>query len=252
MPAPTASVIIAAAGAGRRFAESVGRRPGTADERLSKVFAPLAGRPVLAHTLDRFAQVRAVTEVVVAVLPEKVEWARGEFGGSISGGRPLKFVAGGSSRTESVASALAATDGGTELVAIHDAVRPLIRPAVIEEALRVAIEHGAAVVGRPVDHTVKSVPNGRRVAETLPRAGLWLAQTPQVFRREVLMTAYGRREDVVGQVTDDAKLVEAMGQAVMMVLGDAANIKITTPEDLMFCEAFLAAGWPFDDNPVSR
>jgi len=247
MPAPTASVIIPAAGEGRRFVEGATRRREAADAGPSKVFVQLAGRPVLAHTLDRFARVPAVTEVVVAVSAETVDWARGEFGNSLGGDRLLKFVIGGSTRTESVAFALAATDGGTELVAIHDAVRPLIRPAVIEEAFRVAIEHGAAVVGRPVDHTVKSVTSGRRVAETLPRAGLWLAQTPQVFRREVLMQAYARRDDVVGLVTDDAKLVEAMGQAVMMVLGDAANIKITTPEDLRFCEALLAAGWPFEE-----
>jgi 2-C-methyl-D-erythritol 4-phosphate cytidylyltransferase len=239
-------VIIPAAGEGRRFTEGAPRRQDVSVEQLTKVFVLLAGRPVLAHTLDRLAQVAAVTEVVVAVSPGLLDRARREFGATFGDGRPLKFVVGGSNRTESVAYALAATDGGTELVAIHDAVRPLIRPALIEEAMRVAIEHGAAVVGRPVDHTVKSVTSGRRVAETLPRAGLWLAQTPQVFRREVLMQAYGRRDDVVGQVTDDAKLVEAMGQAVMMVLGDAANIKITTPEDLQFCEALLAAGWPFE------
>jgi 2-C-methyl-D-erythritol 4-phosphate cytidylyltransferase len=247
MPAPTASVIIPAAGVGQRFAQGLARRREVPSERLSKVFVPLAGRPVLARTLDQFGQVAAVAEIVVAVSPETLEWARHEFGSTFGGDRPLTFVAGGSNRTESVSLALAATDGGTELVAIHDAVRPMIRPKIIEEALRVAIEHGAAVVGRPVDHTVKSVPNGHRVAETLPRAGLWLAQTPQVFRREILMQAYERREDVVGQVTDDAKLVEAMGQAVMMVLGDAANLKITTPEDLRFCEALLAAGWPFGE-----
>jgi 2-C-methyl-D-erythritol 4-phosphate cytidylyltransferase len=248
MPVPTASVIIPAAGEGRRFTEGAAQRRGMAFESgVSKVFVRLAGRPVLVHTLDRFAQVAAVAEIVVAVPPGKVEDARRALGDTISGGRPLRFVEGGSSRTESVALALAATDRGTELVAIHDAVRPMIRPAIIEEAFHVAIEYGAAVVGRAVDHTVKSVPDGRSVAETLPRAGLWLAQTPQVFRREVLIQAYNRRDDVVGQVTDDAKLVEATGQAVMMVAGDAANLKITTPEELRFCEALLAAGWPFGE-----
>ncbi|MBE3134613.1 MAG: 2-C-methyl-D-erythritol 4-phosphate cytidylyltransferase, partial [Acidobacteria bacterium] len=105
---------------------------------------------------------------------------------------------------------------------------------------------GAAVVGRPVDHTIKSVGADRCVATTVARDALWMAQTPQVFRREIITQAYGRRDDVVGALTDDAQLVEAMGQVVMMVLGDAANIKITTPEDLRMCEALLAAGWPFE------
>jgi 2-C-methyl-D-erythritol 4-phosphate cytidylyltransferase len=246
MTSPVASVVIAAAGLGVRYIEAgpVARING--QPRPSKILALLAGRPVLAHVLDRFAAVEAVTEVVVAVPEDRVAWAAETFGDALPGGRRLVFVAGGGDRTESVARALGATDGGTELVVIHDAARPLIRPAVIEEALRVAIEHGAAVVGRPVDHTIKNVAGDRRVTQTVPRQTLWMAQTPQVFRREVILQAYARREDVVGAVTDDAQLVEATGQAVMMVLGDATNIKITTPEDLRACEALLAAGWPFE------
>jgi 2-C-methyl-D-erythritol 4-phosphate cytidylyltransferase len=207
----------------------------------------LAGRPVLAHTLERFAQVAAVAEVVVAAPAELVEDARRQFGDTFGGGRRLAFVAGGEDRTESVARALAATDPATDLVAIHDAVRPLIRPAVIEEALRVAAEHGAAVVGRPVDHTVKRVDEGRRVLETVPRDRLWIAQTPQVFRRDVLTRAYERRGSAAAPITDDAQLIESLGLAVMMVQGDAANLKITTPEDLRLCEALLAAGWPLGE-----
>jgi 2-C-methyl-D-erythritol 4-phosphate cytidylyltransferase len=95
-----------------------------------------------------------------------------------------------------------------------------------------------------VDHTVKRVDDGQRVLETVPRQRLWIAQTPQVFRRDVLTRAYAAR-DRAAAVTDDAQLVEALGQEVVMVLGDAANLKITTPEDLRMCEALLAAGWPF-------
>jgi len=246
MPVPQASVIIAAAGAGRRFIEASGGRAARGAPAASgKVFADLAGRPVLAHVLAAFAAVESVAEVIVAVSADAVEWAGETFGGMAPGGRRLEFIAGGSERPESVARALEASDRGTELVAIHDAVRPLIRPAVIAEALRVAVEHGAAVVGRPVDHTIKALADDGRVAETVPRRGLWMAQTPQVFRREIITQAYERRGDMVGSVTDDAQLVEAMGQTVMMVRGDAANIKITTPEDLRLCGAILAAGWPF-------
>jgi 2-C-methyl-D-erythritol 4-phosphate cytidylyltransferase len=243
MPAPQASVILAAAGAGRRFAEgAVGAAPPD-----GKVFASLAGRPVLAHALEAFARVEAVTEVVVALPADRVDAARQRFGDVLDGGRALVFVAGGESRPESVERALAATDERTELVAIHDGARPLIRPAVIEEALRVAVEHGAAVVGRPVDHTIKMVADDGCVTETVPRRGLWMAQTPQVFRREIIAQAYARRGNVVGRVTDDAQLVESLGKPVHMVRGDGANLKITTPEDLHACEALLAAGWPFKE-----
>ncbi|MCX5670296.1 MAG: 2-C-methyl-D-erythritol 4-phosphate cytidylyltransferase [Planctomycetota bacterium] len=246
MPTPQASVILAAAGAGRRFIEAGAANGPRTDQRPNKVFALLAGRPVLAHTLERFARVSSVAEIVVAVSAESVEGAQATFGNRIEGGRRLVFIAGGSDRAESVARALEATDRGTELVAVHDAVRPLIRPATIEQALHIAIAHGAAVVGRPVDHTVKAVAPDGRILRTVPRDSLWLAQTPQVFRREVLMQAYQHRENLVGPVTDDAQLVEAMGQAVMMVRGDAFNVKITTPEDLRLCEVLLAAGWPFE------
>jgi len=242
---PRASVIVAAAGSGRRFAEGAPAPGGGAGAR-GKVFAELAGRPVLVHVLEAFWQVRAVAEIVVAVPEDAVTWARDTFAGPADDGRRLTFVAGGAGRSDSVGRALDASDRGMELVAIHDGARPLIRPAVIREAFRVALEQGAAVVGRPVDHTVKMVADDGHVTETVPRRTLWLAQTPQVFRREIIAQAYRRRGDMVGRVTDDAQLVEALGQTVMMVRGDATNIKITTFEDLRACEALLAAGWPFE------
>ena len=249
MLVPKASVILAAAGAGYRFGPSENpSSPEAVEGHLTKAFVPLAGRPVIAHTLERFAWAKAVAEVVVAVPADRVAWAKKTFGDTLPSGSALRFVAGGEDRTASVARALHASDATTELVAIHDAVRPLIRPAVIEQAFRVAMEHGAAVVGRPVDHSIKYVLNGCCAAGTVPRHGLWMAQTPQVFRREIIVRAYERRGEVVGDVTDDAQLVEAIGQTVMMVCGDAANLKITTPEDLRLCEAILAAGWPFDEK----
>ena len=269
MPTLTVSVIIAAGGAGRRFAVAAGktrngvrsltdRAPGplTPDplpplshpeplSRLGKAFMPLAGRPVLAHTLERFAAVESVAEVIVAVPAACIIEARERFGQTLGSGRPLIFVAGGEDRVASVALALAATDPKTDLVAIHDAVRPLIRPAVIREVLRAAAEHGGAVAGRPVDHTVKRIADGQRIVETVPRERLWVAQTPQAFRRDVIVRAYAERARAGPGITDDAQLVEALGLEVVMVQCDAANLKITTPEDLRLCEALLAAGWPF-------
>jgi len=245
---PTASVIIPAAGQGRRFfgGEARAAKRGTFEAYATKAFVPLAGKPVLAHTLACFEGIESVVEIIVAVPKGALGWAEERFGAASAGGRRLKIVAGGADRPASVALALEVSDPGTELVAVHDAVRPLIRSAVAEEAMRVAIERGAAVVGRPVDHTVKRVGADRRVGETVQRHGLWVAQTPQVFRREIITSAYRKRDEVVGRLTDDAQLVEALGYDVMMVLGDAVNIKITTPEDLRICEAILAAGWPFE------
>jgi 2-C-methyl-D-erythritol 4-phosphate cytidylyltransferase len=245
------SVIIAAGGAGCRFAAASGVSvPGASPRGPTKAFISLAGRPVLAHTLDRFDEVESVLEAVVAVPADALGPARQTFGDRLPSGRPLRFVAGGPDRTESVARALAVSDPKADLVAIHDAVRPLIRPAVIRAAMEAAAEHGAAVVGRPVDHTVKEVSGERRVVRTVPRDGLWIAQTPQVFRREVIVRAYAARGATAGRVTDDAQWVEAMGLPVVMVEGDAANIKITMPEDLRLCEALLAAGWPFEPPTV--
>ena len=245
---PTASVIIPAAGQGRRFSGSpAGTGPRVPfGERLTKAFVLLAGKPVIVHTLERFCTVPAVAEVIVAVPEDGVAWVEAQLAPRAAAMKcRLKVVAGGADRPDSVAGALEVSDPGTELVVVHDAVRPLIRRAIIEEALRVAVERGAAVVGRPVDHTVKRAAADRRVLETVSREGLWLAQTPQVFRREIITSAYRKRDEVVGHVTDDAQLVEALGYEVMMVLGDAATIKITTREDLRLCEAMLAAGWPF-------
>jgi len=246
---PTATVILPAAGQGKRFAASAGRaRSGSAEPSATKVFAILAGRPVLAHTLAAFAAVENVVEVLVPVPADVVAWARDSFAGAAGAGRRLAFLAGGDERADSVARALEASEGKTELVVIHDAVRPLLRRSVIEEALRAALDYGAAVVGRPVDHTLKRVADGGVVAGTVSRERLWLAQTPQVFRREVIAQAYSRRGRLVGKVTDDAQLVEAVGGQVVMVRGDVANVKITTAEDLRLCEALLAGGWPFEDQ----
>jgi 2-C-methyl-D-erythritol 4-phosphate cytidylyltransferase len=242
---PTATVILPAAGRGQRFTDAARRE--VAEPPATKVFADLAGRPVLAHTLDAFLAVEAVVELLVPVPADAVVWARDTFAGAAPG-RRLVFLAGGEQRTDSVARALDQSEGKTELVVIHDAVRPLVRRSVIEEALRQALDHGAAVVGRPVDHTLKRVADGRTVAGTVSREHLWLAQTPQAFRREVISRAYSQLGRLVGKVTDDAQLVEAVGGRVVMVEGDPANLKITTAEDLRVCEALLAGGWPFDET----
>jgi 2-C-methyl-D-erythritol 4-phosphate cytidylyltransferase len=127
-----------------------------------------------------------------------------------------------------------------DLVAVHDAVRPLVPLRAIVEALSVAEVVGAACVGMPVHDTIKRVGEGDIVDETIPRESLWAAQTPQVFRTQLIRLAYQRLHTFPGTVTDDAQLVEALGLPVAMVEGSRANIKITTPADLHLAEAYLA------------
>ena len=147
---------------------------------------------------------------------------------------------GGAERFESVANALARVGDDVEFVAIHDAVRPCATPEQVAAVFASAQRHGAALLATRVVDTVKRV-EGQTVTETLPREGLWLAQTPQVFRRDWLEDAYARRAELGAAITDDAQLVEAAGRAVVVVEGDATNVKITTKADLALAEAILMA-----------
>ena len=149
---------------------------------------------------------------------------------------------GGAERFESVANALAKVPADVPLVAVHDAVRPLVTGALVEAVLRAAEEHGAAMPAVPVADTLKQVdPETNRITGTVPRAGVWCAQTPQVFRREWLVEAYATRAAVGSAITDDAQLIEAIGHSVVVVSGATTNFKITTKEDLQLAEAVLKA-----------
>lgn len=153
---------------------------------------------------------------------------------------PFRLASAGTERQHSVASGIAALDHDCTLVAVHDAARPLVRPGAIEACLAAARASGAAILATPVPDTVKRV-SGDRVVETIPRADLWLAQTPQCFHADVLRRAHAAVTSGL-VATDDAALVERLGIAVAIVAGDASNRKITTPEDLLWAEAVLAAG----------
>jgi 2-C-methyl-D-erythritol 4-phosphate cytidylyltransferase len=144
----------------------------------------------------------------------------------------VDVVAGGSARFESVANALRELRADVDFVAVHDAARPCVTPALIDAVFTRAAETGAALLAIPVADTIKRGDAAGRVTGTVDREGLWLAQTPQVFRRDWLTEAYARRESLGPSITDDARLVEAAGHAVYLVTGSATNLKITTPADL--------------------
>jgi 2-C-methyl-D-erythritol 4-phosphate cytidylyltransferase len=228
--------IIVAAGGSRRM------------DGIDKQFALLAGQPVLARSVAAFEATPGVAVVVIVANPATL----GQVGalGEAAGWRKVgAIVPGGARRQDSAArglialeTAAAARGADLDLVLVHDGARPLAGPALITRGLDAAHLHGAAIAAIPVRDTVKVVDAAGRIQATPDRATLLAAQTPQVFRYDLLAAAYAAAEAQDLAVTDDAALLEALGQPVYVYEGDAANLKITTPDDLLLAEALLAAG----------
>ena len=229
------SVILPAAGLGTRMGRE---KTGTS----RKQFMQLNGAPILVHTIRRFLNCPSVSEIVVALRAEDLDWARGlmrDVSRDDKPSKPVRFVEGGDSRQASVENALASLSSETDLVVVHDAVRPFIESGLVEKVIAAAAKTGAAIVGIvPVD-TVKRV-HKDKIRDTLPRENLVLAQTPQVFRYALLKKAFeaARRDSFTG--TDEASLVERLEEAeVSVVQGSARNIKITRPEDMDLARLYL-------------
>ncbi|HLJ12941.1 MAG TPA: 2-C-methyl-D-erythritol 4-phosphate cytidylyltransferase [Bryobacteraceae bacterium] len=229
------SAILPAAGLGTRMGRATPEKAGTS----RKQFMLLEGSPILLYTLRKFAACPAITEIVVALRKEDMKWVS-EMLGPEHLGKPIRLVPGGDTRQESVEHALASLAPDTDLVAVHDAVRPFIDVATIEKAIAEAAVTGAAIVGIvPVD-TVKRVKQ-RKVRATLPRENLILTQTPQVFRFDLLKLAFQKAREDGFNGTDEASLVERLEQVdVSVVQGSDRNIKITKPSDMELAELFLA------------
>lgn len=205
-------------------AGGIGTRLGS---RTPKQFLRLGGVTILAATLRHFTSHPFVAAVVIAAPAAHVARTRA----LLRGRRGAEVVTGGATRQESVWCALQAAPADAEIVVIHDAVRPFITRALLDAVVAAAAASGAAICALPIAETVKRVRDGV-VEATLDRAGLWAVQTPQAFRAALLREAHekARRDGVVG--TDDAMLVERLGQPVRVVPGLAGNVKITTPDDL--------------------
>lgn len=227
------SVIIPAAGLGTRM----GREKSGVSR---KQFMLLDGAPILIHTIRKFLRCPSVKEIVIALRREDLEWARGLVHQEHPA-KPVRFVEGGDSRQASVENALAVLAPGTELVAVHDAVRPFIDPEIVERAIAEAAVSGAAIVGVvPVD-TVKQMHKKDKIKSTLPREHLVMAQTPQVFRFELLKEAFAsaRADQFTG--TDEASLVERLERVdVSVVQGSDRNIKLTKPGDMDLAHLYLS------------
>ncbi len=229
------AVILAGAGEGRRMG---GSGP--------KLLLDLRGRSLLERVARAFLACPAVGEIV-AVVPETLleparECLAGLPGaGAPAGPAPLRVVAGGATRQESVRLGLAALARGLPYVAVHDVARALVSAPLIELVLDAARETGAAVPALPVRDTLKEVAGGR-VVRTVPREALQGAQTPQIFARDILARAHQRAVDARLEGTDDASLAEAIGVPVAVVPGDPANLKLTEPSDWIVLQALLDAG----------
>jgi len=223
-----AAAIIVSAGKGVRM--------GTAEK---KQFAMLGDRPVLLHTISAFAQCDVIEEIFLVTAKEDHDRCRREIILPLNISKPIFMICGGESRQESVFNGLKATEGRFEWVAIHDGVRPLIRREKIAECVEGAKKYGACILAVPSSDTVKTVNDAGFVTATLKRDRIRRVQTPQAFRYTEILDAHlhAKRTHYVG--TDDAELIERRGGAVRIISGDPENIKITTPNDLVFAHRLL-------------
>jgi len=226
-PAKVAA-IIPAAGSGIRMGLS-----------SPKQFFKLGGIPILIHTLQIFQQIDTIGHIIVVAPPESCSLV-GEMVQRYHLDKVNAVIAGGKERQDSVRAGLEALPEEVDLVLVHDGVRPFVPVSVVEACLQEAEKSGAAMVAVPVKDTLKSVTSQRTIDKTISRAGVWQAQTPQAATKKLLMEAYSlatEKENFIA--TDEAGLLELLGQPVKVVEGSEKNIKITRPEDLILARAIL-------------
>ena len=247
---PSFGVILAAAGRSSRFGDTGSKKP----------FVPLAGRAVWMHSAEKFVDRPDVKQVVVVVAPEDRAAFVEKFGATLAF-MGITLAEGGEQRTDSVRRGLAKLGPEIDMVAIHDAARPCLASVWIDRVFAAGVRDGAAILGIPVVGTLKRVDTAQGITGTVDRTGLWEAQTPQVFRRDLLERAFAARDAGSAAPTDEAQLVEAIGQRVTVVAGSPMNLKITSREDLKLAEATLKAlptatlrtsGHPFADDDMWR
>ena len=223
--------IVPAAGAGKRLGLGI-----------NKAFAVWRGAPLIVHCLRMLAQTELVAEAIVVLAPAEVDEGRtllASYQAEYFPTLPIKVVAGGKERQDSVANALAAVPADAAYIAVHDGARPFAGRAVFARTLAAAKEQGAAIAAVPVKNTIKVVDANGVVVDTPVRSTLVAVQTPQVFRAQLLKDAYAHLAAHPAAVTDDASVVELLGHKVVVAVGRYENIKITTPEDLVLAEHFL-------------
>jgi len=206
--------------------------------RIQKPYIKLMGKPILAHTLIKLSKNKRVKEIILAVAKEKMTHARKKIIARYNI-KNVKLAIGGKERRDSVYSALKAVSAGIDYILIHDAIRPFVTDGLIESLLKAASKCGAAIAGVPVKPTLKIVGKDGFIEDTPSREMYWEAQTPQVFKRDLIEKAYKFAIKNNIQATDDSMLVERIGVKSKIVLGSYSNIKITTKEDLELAKMLL-------------
>jgi 2-C-methyl-D-erythritol 4-phosphate cytidylyltransferase len=233
------AVILPAAGRSSRFG----------DPKQKKIYAELDGRAVWLRAAEAFIARDDVAQVILAIAPEDRELFERRYRPNVAF-LNIKVIEGGAERADTVARALENVDPACEFVAIHDAARPCVPRSLVDAVFDAARTQGAAVPGLPVADTLKRVGPDGVIVETVPRAGLYSVQTPQAFRRDLLIRAYAARARVENP-TDCARLVEALSVPVHVVEGSPVNLKITTQADLRLASALLkATPEPKADRPA--
>jgi 2-C-methyl-D-erythritol 4-phosphate cytidylyltransferase len=203
-----------------------------------KQFLSLEGVPIFVHTLRKFVASDAIDEIFLALRPEDMERAQTDVEREHFP-KPVRLVCGGATRQETVTRALGEAPASTELVVVHDAVRPFIELEMIQRVVEAARKDGAAILGIPSVDTVKQVER-HTILGTIPRERIVLAQTPQAFRYEIIREAFARAGADGFNGTDESSLVERLGYTVTVLMGSDRNIKITKPSDLPLARLYIA------------
>jgi 2-C-methyl-D-erythritol 4-phosphate cytidylyltransferase len=240
------AVILPAAGRSTRFG----------DPKQKKIYAELEGRALWLRAVEPFLNREDVEQIILAIAPEDREMFDRRYHASVVF-LNIEVIEGGAERTETVACALEHVKPACQYVAVHDAARPCLTGALVTAVFAAARQHGAALLATAVTDTIKRAGGDRFTTETVPRDDLFLAQTPQVFRRDWLVQAYAQRQQLGTGATDDTQLVEALGHRCAIIPGSPLNLKITTPDDLRLAAAIVSlqsqchrdtSGHPFADE----
>jgi 2-C-methyl-D-erythritol 4-phosphate cytidylyltransferase len=220
------AALILAAGLSKRLAA-----------RERKPFITIAGRQIITYSLDVFSKIAAVDEIILAV--NKKDTAKAEkISLKYKGFKDVRIVAGGKRRMDSVFNALLETAQDIDYVLIHDAARPLIKVSTVKKIIEEVTKKKAVICASKVTSTIKRSKRSNIVETTLDRSNLWQAQTPQAFKKSLLLKAYNEI-DMSMDYTDDAQVLESLNTKVSILASDNLNIKITTPEDLLLAESIL-------------
>lgn len=219
------AALIPAAGSGQRMGG-----------RISKPFLCFGGREILAHTVEVFENCVDIDDIWIIVAPAYRQWCQQAIVEHYGFQKVRGVVSGGATRQESVWQGLLQVVPAIEIVVVHDGVRPFVTPRLVQETITCAVQYGAAIAAVPLKDTLKRVADSGEVIDTIPREQLWRVQTPQAFRRSVLQEAFEHAWTRRVWATDEAGLVEALGTPIKVVPGIESNVKITTPDDLVFCE----------------